>query len=76
MSTEIPIVYFDDTVEHCMNLLNTYKTRYILAYNDQGFAGVITINDLLRQVIFNKETVFDQSMTERLLDAHENHRVF
>ncbi|MGG9972503.1 CBS domain-containing protein [Ferruginibacter sp. SUN002] len=76
MTTDVPVVDFDDTVEHCMNLLNTYKTRYILAYNDEGFAGVITINDLLRQVIYNKENVFDNSMAEQLLDANENDRIF
>ena len=76
MTTEVPVVDFTDTVEHCMSLLNTYKTRYILVYNDEGFAGVITINDLLRQVINNKENVFDHEIASQLIEANENDRVF
>ena len=76
MTTEVPVVDFTDTVEHCMTLLNTYKTRYLLVYNDEGFAGVITINDLLRQVINNKENVFDHEIASQLIEANENDRVF
>ena len=76
MTTDVPVVDLTDTVEHCMGLLNTYKTRYILAYNDEGFVGVITINDLLRQVINNKENVFDHKIAAQLLEANENDRVF
>jgi len=47
----------------------------ILAYDDQQFIGVITIHDLLRQVLSNKEAVFDHSMAEQLL-SHEEGRVY
>jgi hypothetical protein len=53
----------------------SHKARYLLAYNDQQFAGVITIHDLLRQVISNKEAVFDHSMAEQLL-SHEEGRIY
>jgi signal-transduction protein with cAMP-binding, CBS, and nucleotidyltransferase domain len=75
MTTDLPIVDTADTVEHCMNLMVSHKARYLLAYNDQDFAGVITIHDLLRQVISNKEAVFDHSMAEQLL-SHEEGRIY
>ena len=75
MTTDLPMVETSDTVEHCMNLMISHKARYILAYDDQQFAGVITIHDLLRQVISNKEAVFDHSMAEQLL-SHEEGRVY
>src|SRR5215475_7579147 len=34
MTTDLPIVTLSDTVEHCMNLMNSHKTRYLLAYDD------------------------------------------
>ena len=34
MTTDLPIVTLRDTVEHCMNLMNSHKTRYLLAYDD------------------------------------------
>ena len=75
MTTDLPMVDTADTVEHCMNLMISYKARYLLAYSDQDFAGVITIHDLLRQVISNKEAVFDHSMAEQLL-SHEEGRIY
>jgi CBS domain-containing protein len=72
MTTDLPIVNFDDTVEYCMNTMNMFKTRYLLAYdNEEQFCGVITIHDLLRQVISNKELVFDSTVAEQLLNHDE-----
>ena len=76
MSTDFPFVESSDTIEYCMNLMNTRKARYLLAFEQQEFIGVITIHDLLRQVIFNREDVFDYSATSQLLEADENSRVF
>ena len=76
MTVELPKVALTDTVEYCMNFMNEQKTRYLLAYNDNEFAGVITIHDLLRQVIANKETVFDSSITNTLLDNEESGRIY
>src|SRR6186713_263531 len=76
MTTDLPMVETSDTVEHCMNLIISHKARYILAYNDQQFAGVITIHDLLRQVISNKEAVFDNTIAEQLLSHEEGRKIY
>jgi len=76
MSTDFPFVEALDTVEYCMNLMNTRKARYLLAFDKHEFMGVVTIHDLLRQVIFNREEVFDYTAAKQLLDADEKSRVF
>jgi CBS domain-containing protein len=76
MTTDLPIVTLSDTVEHCMNLMNSHKTRYLLAYDDMHFEGVITIHDLLRQAITNRHEVFDDSLATRLLDQEEGDRIY
>jgi signal-transduction protein with cAMP-binding, CBS, and nucleotidyltransferase domain len=76
MTTDLPLVKLTDTVEHCMNMMNSYKTRYLLCFEGQEFVGVITIHDLLRQVLANKEEVFDQSITQELLDNEESGRIY
>lgn len=76
MSTDIPRVTVTDTVEECMNMINTHKTRYLLAYDDDQFVGVITIHDLLRQVISSREDVFNQSLTKSLIDYDEGSRIY
>src|SRR6187200_2417969 len=75
MTNDLPLVETSDTVEHCMNLIISHKARYLLAYTDQQFAGVITIHDLLRQVISNKEAIFDNTIAEQLL-SYEEGRVY
>jgi CBS domain-containing protein len=59
-----------------MDTMNQHKTRYLLAYDDAGFAGVITIHDLLRQVLSNREYVFDNSIAERLIEQEEGDKIF
>ena len=76
MTTELPIVSLTDSVEYCMNFMNVSKTRYLLAYDHSKFEGVITIHDLLRQVIANKEEVFDSSVANSLLDSEESGRIY
>ena len=76
MTTDLPIVLLSDTVEYCMNLMNAHKTRYLLAYDDMRFKDVVTIHDLLRQVITNKHEVFDDSLAKRLLDEDEGGRIY
>ncbi|MEN9570318.1 MAG: hypothetical protein RL172_1549 [Bacteroidota bacterium] len=60
MCTNTPAVGLQDTVEHCMQMLNSYKTRYLVVIDEQEFRGVVTINDVLREAIENKEMVFDE----------------
>jgi len=77
MTIDFPVVGLTDTVEHCMYLINSHKTRYLLAYDDnEKFVGVITIHDLLRQVLASKEQVFDSSQAEQLIEHAESGRIF
>jgi CBS domain-containing protein len=64
MSTYLPLISLKDTAEKCMQLFNTHKTRYLLVFDDNEFKGVITINDILREVLNNKEMVFDKLALE------------
>ena len=77
MTTDLPVVTLADTVEYCMHTMNTNKTRYLLAFDaDEKFAGVITIHDLLRQVIANKGQVFDSDVAQQLLDHEEGGHIY
>jgi CBS domain containing-hemolysin-like protein len=57
--------------------MNSHKTRYLLAYDEnEKFAGVITIHDLLRQVISNRESVFDSRVAHQLIDNDESGQIY
>lgn len=70
MTTDLPRVELTDSVEKCMQMMNSFSTRYLLAFDDDQFVGVITIHDILRQVIASKEKVFD-TLANSLLDREE-----
>ena len=76
MTTDLPVVALTDSVEYCMNFMNAHKTRNLLANDGHRFADEVTINDLLRQVIANKEEVFDSSIASTLLDNEESGRIY
>ena len=72
MTHDVPVVELNQTVEQCMRMIDHHKTRYLLAFNqDQQLLGVITIHDLLRQVLSDKEQVFDSNLAQRLVDEDE-----
>ena len=72
MTHDVPIVSESDSVEHCINMINQHKTRYLLAYDDadEKLEGVITIHDLLREVLNNKDAF--GSSVEELIDNDES----
>jgi len=65
MNVSAPMAGLADTVEHCMEMLNSHKTRYLIVFDEQEFKGVVTINDVLREALENKELVFDKLAIEQ-----------
>ena len=77
MTTDLPTVHPDHTVEHCMKTMILNKTRYLLAFDsDNHFEGVVTIHDLLREVIANKEEIFDTDAAHELLNQDEGGYIY
>jgi len=72
MSEDLPVVSPRDTIEHCMNLLANAGRRYILVKDNGNYRGVITIHDLLREILLNRESVFDDVVTGALIDINEH----
>ena len=76
MTTELPKISLENTVEDCMYLMNTRGTRYAAAFDDGKFVGIITLHDVLREALASKEHVFDNSLTNSLLNNDESGRIF
>ncbi|HQD08469.1 MAG TPA: CBS domain-containing protein [Flavihumibacter sp.] len=72
MSEDLPVVSPRDTIEHCMNLLANAGRRYILVKDNGNYRGVITIHDLLREILLNRESVFYDVVTGALIDINEH----
>lgn len=71
MSVSLPVIAMQDTVEKCMQLLNIHKTRYLIVFDDNEFKGIVTINDVLREAIENKEMVFDELLLKETTEMQD-----
>jgi CBS domain containing-hemolysin-like protein len=70
-------MHLDHTVEHCMKTMILNKTRYLLVFDTNNqFAGIITIHDLLREVIASKEDIFDTDTAHELLNQDESGYIY
>jgi signal-transduction protein with cAMP-binding, CBS, and nucleotidyltransferase domain len=71
MTTDLPVVSPQDTVEHCMTLMTRSKARYLVALDEGQFMGIVTIHDILREVLANRSEVFDGTLAQKLIDTAE-----
>ena len=67
MATDLPVVHPAQTAEHCMSVLSNSKTRYLVCFDSDGnFKGVVTIHDLIRLVLADKEDIFGKAVANYL----------
>ncbi len=55
MTTDLPRVSNDDTIEYCMQLMSENNIRYLPVFNENIFQGLISINDLVKETIRSQE---------------------
>lgn len=55
MSHDLPVIGLQEELERCMVLMNVYKTRYLPVFDNLEFKGIITMNDLMRDILDKKE---------------------
>jgi CBS domain-containing protein len=53
MTKDLPVLGYADDLDRCMVLMNVYKTRYLPIFDEMEFKGILTMNDLMREVIAN-----------------------
>ncbi|WP_018626160.1 CBS domain-containing protein [Niabella aurantiaca] len=58
MSTELPHISPEDSVEHCMELMSDKNIRYLPVFINAQLAGIISISDVVKETILQqKETI-------------------
>ncbi|MBD0331763.1 MAG: CBS domain-containing protein [Chitinophagaceae bacterium] len=55
MSTDLPKVHPDDSIEHCMQLLSDKNVRYLPVFENNNITGIISINDVVKEIILSQE---------------------
>ena len=58
MSTDLPSVKPDDSIEHCMELMTNNAIRYMPVFDDGKLSGIISMSDVVKETIVSqKETI-------------------
>lgn len=58
MSTDLPTVTPDDSVEYCMEMMTSNNIRYIPVFENNKLAGIISMSDVVKATILaQKETI-------------------
>ena len=55
MSTDLPPVTPQHTIEDCMQLLSDHHVRYLPVFEGQAVCGIISINDVVKETILMQE---------------------
>ena len=66
MTSNLPHIKPDDSIEHCMNLMNDSQIRYLPVFENDKFISIISITDVV------KETMLKQQQMINHLDNYIN----
>ncbi len=55
MSTGLPTIDPDTSIEHCMELMSENNLRYLPVFEAGAVTGIISINDVIKAVITNQQ---------------------
>ena len=48
MTVDLPVISVEDSADKCMEMMHTFKVRYLPVFDGHKYLAVITINDLLQ----------------------------
>jgi len=58
MSTDLPVISPNDSIEHCMELMTTKNIRYMPVFDNNKLTGIISMSDVVKDTILaQKETI-------------------
>jgi CBS domain-containing protein len=60
MSADYPRITPSDTVEQCMQLFSDRNIRYLPVYDGETLAGIISINDVVKETILTQQETISQ----------------
>ena len=58
MSTDLPVVKPNDTVDFCMQVMTERNIRYMPVFENNKLTGIISMSDIVKEtIIMQKETI-------------------
>ncbi len=60
MSTDLPTIQPDTSIEICMQLMSDKNVRYLPVFENDQVIGIISINDVIKAVVANQQDTIQQ----------------
>jgi predicted transcriptional regulator len=60
MSSDLPRVTPNDSVEYCMQLMSDKNIRYLPVFDNDTTIGIVSINDVVRETILSQQETISQ----------------
>jgi CBS domain-containing protein len=60
MSSDLPRVTANDTVDYCMQLMSDKNIRYLPVFDENQVTGIISINDVVKETILSQQETISQ----------------
>lgn len=60
MSSDLPFVSPDDTLDYCMNLMSEKNIRYLPVFENNQLCGVVSISDVVKETIITQRETINQ----------------
>jgi|SRR5690606_1218993 CBS domain-containing protein len=60
MSTDLPRINPETSIEACMQLMSDNNIRYLPVFSNKSVTGIISINDVIKAVIANQQDTIQQ----------------
>jgi len=58
MTSDLPHIFPENTVEHCMELMTSDNIRYLPVFTNNKLCGIISITDVVKEtILFQQETI-------------------
>jgi CBS domain-containing protein len=60
MSIHLPRITQETTIEQAMELMGEYNIRYLPVFEQNAICGIISINDIVKEIILKQEEAISQ----------------
>lgn len=59
MTTDLPAVKLNDTIEHCRQLMTSNNVRYLPVFAGEELKGIISMSDVVKETILQQQQTID-----------------
>lgn len=60
MSSDLPRVTLNDSIDYCMQLMSDKNIRYLPVFEGEQVTGIISINDVVKETILSQQETITQ----------------